>query len=120
MTAWPAYVINLAASAGRLEAVARVMETQGIGFTRLEAVDGRQLSPQEIAEVYDARRNSRDGRHPLVASEIGCYLSHLHAWERIATGEAEGGFVFEDDSPPAAIWPRPWPPSPRTGPATGT
>lgn len=97
MPPWPAYVINLADSTARLEAVTAEMAAQGIGFERIEAVDGRRLPPEEIAAAYDAGRNRREGRHPLVASEIGCYLSHLRAWERIAAGEAGGGFVFEDD-----------------------
>jgi glycosyl transferase family 25 len=32
-----------------------------------------------------------------VPAEIGCYLSHMKAWRRIAEDEAPGGFIFEDD-----------------------
>jgi glycosyl transferase family 25 len=55
------------------------------------------MTPQEIAAVYDAERNARDGKHALVAPEIGCYLSHIAAWRAIAECDAPGGFVFEDD-----------------------
>lgn len=94
---WPAYVINLAANTPRLAAVRQILDRQGIAFTRIEAVNGWALTPPEIARVYDAARNARDGRQPLVPAEIGCYLSHIAAWDRIATGPAPGGFVFEDD-----------------------
>lgn len=94
---WPAYVINLAANTPRLAAVSQILGRQGIDFTRIEAVNGWALTPPDIARVYDAARNARDGRQPLVPAEIGCYLSHIAAWDRIATGSATGGFVFEDD-----------------------
>ncbi|GAA0309529.1 glycosyltransferase family 25 protein [Rhodovulum strictum] len=94
---WPVHVINLAENTARLAAVSRVFGTQGVAFQRIEAVNGWKLSPDEIAGVYDARRNARDGRQPLVPAEIGCYLSHINAWRCIAEGPAPGGFVFEDD-----------------------
>jgi glycosyl transferase family 25 len=33
----------------------------------------------------------------LRPAEISCSMKHIAAWERIAAGEAAGGFVFEDD-----------------------
>ncbi|SPH24771.1 hypothetical protein DEA8626_03808 [Defluviimonas aquaemixtae] len=94
---WPAYVINLKDNAARMENAAALLDGHGIGFERIDAVNGWKLSEDDIARVYDARANARGGRHPLVPAEIGCYLSHITAWKRIAGGPAEGGFVFEDD-----------------------
>lgn len=94
---WPAYVINLADNTARLAAVSRVLGAQGVAFERIEAVNGWALSEAEIGAAYDASRNATEGRQPLVPAEIGCYLSHIAAWERIAEGEAAGGFIFEDD-----------------------
>ncbi|MCB6178830.1 glycosyltransferase family 25 protein [Rhodobacter sp. Har01] len=94
---WPAYVINLADNTARLAAVSGVLGGQGVAFRRIDAVNGWKLGPAEIAAAYDAARNARDGRQPLVPAEIGCYLSHIAAWEQIAAGDAPGGFVFEDD-----------------------
>ena len=94
---WPAYVINLADNTARMSAVQGALEDKGVDFERIEAVNGWKLEAEEIASVYDADRNARDGRQPLVPAEIGCYLSHVAAWRRIAEGEAAGGFVFEDD-----------------------
>lgn len=94
---WPSYVINLAANTERLEAVRRVMGAQDIDFERIEAVNGWSLAEDEIAAAYDAVRNAREARQPLVPAEIGCYLSHVAAWERIAGGAQDGGFIFEDD-----------------------
>lgn len=94
---WPAYVINLADNTARLKAVTQALDAQGIGFERIDAVNGWKLSEAEIAKAYDASRNASEGRQPLVPAEIGCYLSHIAAWRRIASGEADGGFIFEDD-----------------------
>ncbi len=94
---WPSYVINLADNTARLAAVSRILGAQGVAFERVDGVNGWALTQDEIARAYDVARNARDGRYPLVPAEIGCYLSHIAAWQRIADGEAAGGFVFEDD-----------------------
>ena len=94
---WPVYVINLAANTERLAASAAQMAAQGIGFERVDATNGWALSDVEVARVYDVASNRRQAKHPLVRAEIGCYLSHIDVWRRIAGGSAEGGFIFEDD-----------------------
>ena len=33
----------------------------------------------------------------MIAAEIGCYLSHIGLWQRIAAGDQPGGIVLEDD-----------------------
>lgn len=94
---WPSYVINLADNAIRLASCSTQLSAQGIAFERLEATNGWTLPEREVALVYDEAANRRRGRLPLVRPEIGCYLSHIEAWRRIATGTSDGGFVFEDD-----------------------
>jgi glycosyl transferase family 25 len=94
---WSSYVINLADNAVRMDNARRQLEVQGLPFARIDAVNGWRLSGDEIAKVYDARANRARARHDLVPAEIGCYLSHIAAWRKIAEGEAAGGFIFEDD-----------------------
>ncbi|PLX37437.1 MAG: glycosyl transferase family 25 [Hyphomicrobiales bacterium] len=94
---WPVYVINLADNTGRMERSAAQLDAQGIAFHRIDGVNGWAMSDDEIARVYDPALNRRKARHPLVRPEIGCYLSHVAAWQAIAEGEAEGGFILEDD-----------------------
>ncbi|MCF6315100.1 MAG: glycosyltransferase family 25 protein [Marinosulfonomonas sp.] len=94
---WPVYVINMAANTTRMVRVASELEHLGIPFTRFEAVDGRALSQDALERVYDPDANLRQTRHPLVGPEIGCYLSHVALWKQIATGEASGGIILEDD-----------------------
>lgn len=94
---WPGYVINLSPNVLRMENSARQLDAAGLSWERIDAVYGRDLSAELISEVYDSKRNALYGKQPMVASEIGCYLSHILAWEKISSGSYIGGFVFEDD-----------------------
>ena len=94
---WPSYVINMAENTTRMENVSNQMAEQNIAFVRVNAVDGRKFDEAETSKVYDAAANKKYGKYPLVGPEIGCYLSHINAWRTIAEGDAEGGFIFEDD-----------------------
>ncbi|MFC6687900.1 glycosyltransferase family 25 protein [Jhaorihella thermophila] len=94
---WTSYVINLAPNVERMRNSARQLEAQGLPWRRIDAVNGWELSEDEIARVYDARANARRGKYPLVPAEIGCYLSHIEAWRAIAASDQPGGFIFEDD-----------------------
>jgi len=94
---WPVHVINMAANTTRMARARGELECLGIPFSRFEAVDGRVLSGDEMARVYDPVANLRRARHPMIGPEIGCYLSHVALWERIAAGDAPGGVILEDD-----------------------
>lgn len=94
---WPVHVINMAANVTRLDHAARSLARAGIAFERFEAVDGRALEEAEVARVYDAKANRRRFRHPLIRPEIGCYLSHVALWRRIAASPAPGAVILEDD-----------------------
>jgi glycosyl transferase family 25 len=94
---WPVFVINIAGNPARMARVAADLDRLGIAFTRIEAVDGRALIPADLARVYDPQASRRRARRPLIGPEIGCYLSHISIWQRIAAGDAPGGIILEDD-----------------------
>ena len=94
---WRVYLINLPADERRFANSAAQFESRGIPFCSVAAVDGRALSDDEVAEVYDADANRRKARLPLTRPEIGCYLSHIKVWRQIADSDDDGAFVFEDD-----------------------
>jgi glycosyl transferase, family 25 len=94
---WPAFVINLAANTARMDNAAAALKAQNIAFERLEGVNGWTLADSEVEKVYDQALNLKHGKHPLVRPEIGCYLSHIACWQKIAEGSAPGGVIFEDD-----------------------
>jgi glycosyl transferase family 25 len=94
---WPSYPINLADNTARPDNSTAQFMAQAIPFERINAVNGWALTPNEITQNYDVAANKTHAKAPLVASKIGCYLSHIAAWKRIANCDAAGGFVFEDD-----------------------
>ena len=94
---WPCYIINLKENQQRLRNCKRQFSDLGLEFQLIDAVNGRNLSQEEIDSAYDSKKNKLHYKSPLVPSEIGCYLSHYKAWEEIANGTNQGGFVFEDD-----------------------
>ena len=94
---WHSYVINLEQNRARRENSRRQFTEQGVAFSVINAVNGRELDEATVARVYDAGAARRRFKHELTRPEIGCYLSHLAAWTEIVKSGAGGGFVFEDD-----------------------
>jgi len=94
---WPVYVINMADNTARMEKCRNALGAAGIAFERFEAVNGRALGADDVAGVYDAGANASRFRHPLVAGEIGCYLSHVEVWRKLVLSDAPGAVVLEDD-----------------------
>jgi glycosyl transferase family 25 len=91
MLNYPCYVIHVKKG---YEDRALSIEAQfvllGQPFEWLLDYDIPDLTPEILA---------RYGFHgdKLRPAEISCSLKHIAAWERLATGGAAGGFVFEDD-----------------------
>lgn len=91
------YVINLETNKDRIDAVGRILETFGMTYTRVPAVDGRECEPTEFVD-YDARRAQRYLGRNLVGAEIGCYRSHLSAVQQFLESDAQYGLILEDDA----------------------
>lgn len=92
----PVFVINLDRSPDRLRAIRENAETYGIELTRIPAVDGAKLPPDQPLPV-DRKTFERIHGKRILPAEIGCYLSHLNALEMIAKGDASHAVVVEDD-----------------------
>jgi len=87
----------LARAAERRAHCIHEMERCAVDFSFIDALDGEKLSEEEIATAYDADANATLYKRPLSRSEIGCHMSHLALWRRIAEAEAPGAVVLEDD-----------------------
>ena len=90
-------VINLASQPVRWLTTARQLATAGLRAERLPAVCGDDLSRAEIDALYSARLNAEVYHMPLRRGEIGCYASHLEAWQRLVASGASAMAIFEDD-----------------------
>ncbi len=93
----PVYLINLPRDGQRLQAMTRQLQDLALPFEVLPAVCGRDLLPAERAALYDEQTNARRFHAPLVDGEIGCYASHLRAWQRLLDSGAPAALVLEDD-----------------------
>jgi glycosyl transferase family 25 len=91
----PVLLINLDGSAERLKKASSQLAAAGISFERLPAVDGRLLSESERSRLAPWDRKAFF--KPLSPGEIGCYLSHLTALERIVREGWPRALVLEDD-----------------------
>jgi glycosyl transferase family 25 len=91
--AMKSYVINLDRSPDRLKRMTDRLNSIGLSFERVPAVDGRLLSHAEISAV----NKPVVGAAAMTPEEVGCFLSHRRCWERIVSGPEAYGCVFEDD-----------------------
>jgi GR25 family glycosyltransferase involved in LPS biosynthesis len=74
-------------------------------FTRIDAVDGKKLdlgsvniTKKAFDEITQIEKTGfRTKHYQLTRGAIGCYLSHMIAFDHIANGDKEYGLIFEDD-----------------------
>lgn len=90
------YVINLERSTHRRLQMNEQLAKLGLAGTFVPAVDGNHLSSDDWSRV-DTEARIRLGYSLLTAAEIGCYLSHLYLWKKIADGPEGWALICEDD-----------------------
>ena len=93
----PIYLINLDTSPDRLTKSKQRLAEQELIFERVSGVLGSALTEDELSKHYDESLNQRNYHTPLTTGQIGCFLSHRKAWQRIAEGKAPFGIILEDD-----------------------
>jgi glycosyl transferase, family 25 len=84
------YVINLDRDLDRMAFMERQLRAAGLSYERESAVNGRSLSSEEELYYADPRRQ------PLGHGEIGCLMSHIKVWRRIAQAHS-AALILEDD-----------------------
>ena len=97
MSVFKVFVINLDKSTERLERLKSEFERIGLDFERIPAVDGRKLSDNQILKHYSPEFNRKNYFVPLSKPEIGLYMSHLRACEKIISEKLDFGIILEDD-----------------------
>lgn len=91
----PILVISLRTSSARWQKVSAELDRAGLAYERLDAVDGRCLAADALARI--APWDPSAFFKPLSPGEVGCFLSHVAAAERIASEGWERALVLEDD-----------------------
>ena len=89
----PAYVINLTVDDDRLSKLsASLAPLSGLKIIRIEGIYGSSL-PDDICI-----RLTGDPYSIVAKGALGCFLSHVRAWELIAQREDPWAIIFEDDA----------------------
>ena len=86
-----ALVINLKSSTDRLEFQKTQLESLGIDYAIIEAVEASQLNENFYQD------KSMSWERPLRKSELACCLSHALAWEKVIK-ENKPYLILEDDA----------------------
>ncbi|WP_193222078.1 glycosyltransferase family 25 protein [Amylibacter sp. SFDW26] len=98
MAKYKSFIIHLKRSERRKAQVDDLISKSPFDAEVVDAVDGRLLSDQDINECYKEQLFLRP-KYPfgMNSGEIGCFLSHRAAWQRIVDQNLTAGLVFEDD-----------------------
>ncbi|MCY4419554.1 MAG: glycosyltransferase family 25 protein [Cytophagales bacterium] len=91
MLPFPVYIIHLFRASHRRVHMDEQLRLAGItNYSYVEAVDGRKLGKEDLS-----LHCSPDTK--LSFSELGCYLSHVRAWEQMDRDGVEMALILEDD-----------------------
>jgi glycosyl transferase family 25 len=97
-------VINLDRSEARRVRIASHLRRMGLPWTRLTAVDARQLTTEQRAALDTDAFQRKHGMTPL-PGEVGCYLSHVEAMKQFLASDATYALILEDDALPGGALP---------------
>jgi glycosyl transferase, family 25 len=90
------WVINLDRATDRLQRIAGQLDPTGLAWTRVPAVDGRQATAQQRAQLDTAAYRRKHGMEPALG-ELGCYLSHVAVMQALLDSPYPVALVLEDD-----------------------
>lgn len=93
-----AFIINLDSAVERWSHVETSFRRTGIPFTRVPAVNGRELQ-LPLADYCERRYRIYHGRRTSMA-EIGCYLSHIKCLKAFLASPHDFAVICEDDIQP--------------------
>lgn len=104
------YVINMEKDQERLQEFDNMMSPSNWSYERFSAINGKKLmgswanisDPQELkslSDLYAKKKRYLHGTTWLSHGEIGCFLSHLSLWEKVANDpDINRIAIFEDDA----------------------
>ena len=94
MPSLPIFLINLDRSADRLRRMQDQAAHLSNQFTRVRGVDGLVLPDNMRPEFLNPDGSPRSRMLP---GEVGCYASHMRAWEHVIDNRLSHAMVLEDD-----------------------
>lgn len=94
----PIFVINLPQSINRYDYMSDILEAKGLKYSFIEAVNGRAMSDDDVAEVCDQIKAKKVFGRELLLGEIGCALSHKKIYQKIVDENIPYAVILEDDA----------------------
>ncbi len=89
------FVINLDRRPDRLEFIQQQLQNLNLSFTRISAVDGKQVDEDEIP--FDRKKFYLSAKREITPGEIGCAMSHRAIFKRMIDQSIPYALVLEDD-----------------------
>lgn len=90
------YIINLKRSLGRRKNAVQEAERHGLDYEIIEAIDGGELSDDEIYRFADQDAITKYP-HWLTKRALATSLSHLKVYQQLISDNADYAIVLEDD-----------------------
>lgn len=91
-------VVSLKSSAKRREHMRGILQKfPSLDVEFIDAVDGREMTPEELNRVYDVKKGNFRCMGKLYPGEIGCTLSHQMCYHKIAEEQIPYALILEDD-----------------------
>lgn len=92
---YKAIVINLERDKNKIQRISKILTKEKIPFKRLNAIYGKNLSEEYIKSIV--RPTFGRIKLEMPKGTIGCYLSHLNAWQELLKSNNEFLLILEDD-----------------------
>ena len=90
MQSLPVFVISLKSATERRALIEEHLRGLGIDYELINAVKGDELEPSYRREINPAGNMS--------PGTLGCYLSHIHVYERMIEKQLPVALILEDDT----------------------
>ena len=81
----PIYIINLSSDNKKRDRIKAILNNLGLKYTIVNAINGNQLTKEEINQVYSKNKALKEMKRELKPSEIGCALSHISIYNKITS-----------------------------------
>ena len=92
------YYISLDNAEDRRKILMPRLENLGLPYERISAIYGKDLSQEEKDKRVNRLIFKITQRREVKDGEIGCYLSHLKAWQTFLKSKASYALILEDDA----------------------
>lgn len=91
------FVINLDERPDKFKNAEDQLIAQGLSCERISAIRGSNLTQEQIEQAYDKEANKKHYMKTMSVGEIGCYMSHRAAWQKIVNENLDYAIILEDD-----------------------